>query len=186
MSFAIKFSWEFIQNLPLVSGLMLALHHWQAGRAVPAVSAVITGSLLGAVLIRLTEDKIVGRNQAGLQGNREPVSVTVTNFVMMSLFMLALTIYLAAGWSGVVTDLIAGGLLGLLLSAGQSRAAGRPIGRRHTLAFAAAFPAALIAIRLFSAALPAVISVLLITTTVTLIITYIDYGHFSTIKEGAN
>lgn len=186
MQFTTKFFWEFIQNLPLVAGLMLALQLWQDAFVISAFSAMLAGSFLGAILIRLTEQRIVDPNQAGkLPGNREPMAVTAANFVMMFLFTLALTIYLTAAWSSLVTDLLAGGLIGFILSAGQSKAAHRPVSWRHSLAFGAAFPSALITIRVFSAALPAIVGILLITAIVTLIITYIDYGHLSTI-EGAS
>lgn len=187
MQFKLIFFWEFIQNLPLVAGLMLAIQLWQEAIVAVAVGAMLAGSLLGAVLIRLTESRIVGRGQSGgLQNGREPVTVTVANIALMFLFTLLLTIYLTAIWSSIITDLLAGGVIGFVLSAGQSKAAGRSISWRHSLAFAAAFPAALITIRLLSTQLPVVIAILFITAVVTLIITFIDYGHLATIKEGAN
>lgn len=186
MQFITKFSWEFIQNLPLVGGLLLALQLGQKAQIGAAISAVLVGSLLGVVIIRLTEQKIVGDDRAGLQGNREPISVTITNFAMMFIIMTALTFYLTASWSSILTDLVAGAAIGFLLSAGQSLAASRAIGWRHTLAFSAAFPAALIIIRIFSAVLPLIPGILIVTTIVTLIITTIDYGPLATIGEGAN
>jgi hypothetical protein len=186
MSFGTMFFWEFVQNIPLVAGLMVALQLWEVS-IVSAVTAMTAGSVLGALLIRLTERRIVGQNEmVGLQEGREPISVTLTNIVFMFLFMLALTIYLGAAWSSIVTDLLAGALIGFILSAGQSKAAGAAVVWRHSLAFAAAFPAAIITIRLLSAVVPLPVSILLITGLVTLIITFIDYGHLSTIEEGAN
>lgn len=186
MQFRLMFFWEFIQNLPLVAGLMIGIQLWQDAFVVAAVGAMLVGALLGAVLIRLTESRIVGRDRAGLQDGQEPVAVTATNAALMFLFTLLLTVYLTAAWSSIITDLLAGSLIGFILSAGQSKAAGLPVSGRHSLAFAAAFPIALIAIRLLSAEQPVVINILLITTVVTLIITFIDYGHLATIKEGAN
>jgi hypothetical protein len=186
MQFRIMFLWEFIQNLPLVAGLMLAIQWWQASLLASSITAMISGSLLGAVLIRLTERNIVDENQAGLVGNREPIAVTVTNVVLMFLIMLILTVYLTAEWSNPLTDLPVGGLIGFLLSAGQSKAAGRPVGGRHSLAFTAAFPIALITLRLLSAALPMLFSIFLITLIVSLIITYIDYGHLTSVEGGTN
>lgn len=186
MQFFVKFSWEFIQNLPLVAGLMLALQLRQDGQNAAAFAAVFVGSLSGVAVIRLTEQKIVGDNLAGLQDSREPLTVTITNFAMMFIIMAALTFYLTADWSGIVTDLATGAAIGFFLSAGQSLAAGRPIGWRHTVAFSAAFPAALIIIRIFSAVLLLIPGILIITTVVTLIITTIDYGHLTSIEEGAN
>lgn len=187
MQFRTMFFWEFIQNLPLVSGLMLAVEFWRESFVPAAITAMTAGSLLGAVLIRLTERNILGRNDTGgLQGSREPITVTLTNLAMMLIFTFILTVYLTAEWSSLLTDLIAGIFIGFLLSAGQSLAAGRAINRRHSLAFAAAFPAALMIIRILSASLPISLGILLITIIVTLIITYIDYGHLTTIEEGAN
>lgn len=183
---AAMYFWEFIQNLPLVAGLMLALQWWQASLLVSSITAMISGSLLGAVLIRLTENYIVDEDQAGLVGNREPISVTLTNIVVMFGLMLILTIYLTAEWSNLITDVPLGALIGFALSASQSKAAGRPIGGRHTLAFTAAFPIALIALRTLSTALPVILSILLLTLIVTLIITYIDYGHLTSVEGGTN
>ncbi|MFZ0549109.1 MAG: hypothetical protein WAM60_26920 [Candidatus Promineifilaceae bacterium] len=188
MQFKTIFFWEFIQNLPLVAGLLAAIQLWQDSAVVAAVGTMFLGALLGATLIRLTEGKIVSqRPNHGLEEySQEPVSVTVTNIALMFFFSLALTIYLTADWSSFLTDLLAGGLIGFALSAGQSKAARSPVSIRHSLAFAAAFPAALITVRLLSAVFPIAISILVTTMLVTGIITLIDYGHLSTIKEGAN
>lgn len=186
MQFRLMFFWEFIQNLPLVAGLMVGIQLWQDAFVIAAVGVMLIGSLVGAILIRLTESRIVGRDQAGLHGGQEPLAVTLTNAVLMFLFTLLLTIYLTAVWSSIITDLLAGSLIGFILSAGQSKAANQPVSGRHSLAFAAAFPVTLITIRLFSAQLPVAAGILVITAVVTLIITFIDYGHLATIKEGAN
>ncbi len=186
MSFRTMFFWEFIQNVPLVGGLMIAIQWWQDSLLISSLTAMISGSLLGALLIRLTERQIVDEDQAGLVGNREPMAVTATNVVLMFLMMLILTVYLTAEWSSFLTDLVAGALIGFMLSAGQSKAAGRPMGGRHSLAFTAAFPLALISIRTLSATLPILINILLITIIVTLVITYIDYGHLTSVEGGTN
>jgi hypothetical protein len=178
--------WEFIQNLPLVAGLMLALQWWQESLMISSITAMISGSLLGAFLIRLTEKNIVDEDQAGLVGSHEPISVTLTNIVVMFILMFILTVYLTAEWSTVFTDIPLGALIGFTLSASQSKAAGRPIGGRHSLAFAAAFPIALIALRTLSTTLPVMPSILLLTLIVTLIITHIDYGHLTSIEGGTN
>jgi hypothetical protein len=181
------FFWEFIQNLPLVAGLMVAVQWWQAALLTASIGAMIAGSGFGALLIRLTEGNIVSRNQpSSSSGSREPVSVTITNIVLMFIFMLILTVYLTADWSSILIDLPLGGLIGFILSAGQSKAAGRAVSLRHSLAFTAAFPLALVTIRILSAGLPLLISILLITTVVTLIITFIDYGHLTSTKGGTN
>lgn len=187
MQFKTMFFWEFIQNLPLVAGLLLAIQLWQETLVFASITTMITGSLLGALLIRLTESNILGQSRiGGLQENREPITVTLTNIFLMFVFMFGLTVYLTAAWSSPLTDILAGALIGFILSAGQSLAARRTVNWRHSAAFAAAFPAALISIRFLSTFLPLILSILLITVIVTLIITYVDYGHLTTIGEGAN
>ena len=184
--FRIKYFWEFVQNLPLVVGLLLAIQAWQKGLPFTSIVVMILGSILGALLIRFTEQFIVPEDQAGLVGNMEPISVTLTNVVLMFIFMLVLTAYLTAVWSSLWTDLPVGSLIGVILSASQSKAARQPVSLRHSAAFAAAFPLALITLRLFSEALPLLISSLLITVIVTLTITYIDYGYSTSVEEGTN
>lgn len=165
---------------------MLAIAWWQKNLLLSAILAMGFGSLLGALLIRLTEEYIVQKDQAGLIWNREPIAVTLTNVVLMFVFMLMLTLYLTAVWSSPWTDLPVGGVIGLVLSASQSKAAKQPVSLRHSLAFAVAFPLALIALRLLANTFPIFISSLLITVLVTLAITYIDYGPLTLVKEGTN
>jgi hypothetical protein len=195
MRFAVMYFWEFVQNLPLVTGMMLALQWWQESQLFLAVTAMLAGSILGATLIRLTETYILYGGRPGetiVEGaekrsaEREPLAVTLTNMVIMFLIMLMLTLYLTAGWSSWLTDLLVGGLVGFTLSAAQSKAANEPVVLRHSLAFAAAFPVAILIIRFLSTALPIVAGIFLITTVITLIITQIDYGHLSTVSKGVN
>ena len=189
MRFALMYFWEFVQNLPLVAGMMLALQWWQESQLILAVTAMIVGSVLGAALIRLTETYILYGGRPGERieadaekrpGQREPLAVTLANVVMMFIFMLMLTLYLTAGWSSWLTDFLVGGLIGFILSAVQSKAAKEPVDLRHSLAFTAAFPVAILIIRFLSTAVPVLVSIILITTIITLIITLIDYGHLST------
>ena len=164
-------AWEFVQNLPLVTGFILALRAWQRNQYAGAIAWVIAGSLVGALLIRLTETRIVARRP-------EPLPVTLVNIAVMSLLMIAIISYLAAGWSSWQIDLLVGGAAGAALAIAQNLAARKRIGVGHLLAFVLAFPLALIGVRALANTLPILVVVLSITITVTVIISFIDYGVF--------
>ncbi|WP_420628839.1 hypothetical protein [Candidatus Leptofilum sp.] len=161
-------TWEFIQNLPLVAGLILALQFWRQEQWGTAVATIMAGSIIGSLLIRFTEAKIVTKR-------REPISVTITNIIVMSLLMLAVVAYVNASWSNWQVDLIVGALGGALLSAAQNLAAKKRIGVKHMLAFVFAFSVALIVIRTLVDILPTVATILLITIIVTVVISLVDY-----------
>ncbi len=162
-------TWEFIQNLPLVAGLILALQLWQQEQRLLALICILTGSVSGSLIIRFTEAKIVTKP-------REPLSVTFMNVIVMSLLMLVVIFYLAAQWSNWLTDLIVGGLMGVVLAVSQNLAAKKRIGIGHMMAFVIAFPLALISIRMLVNILPAIVAILLITFIITVVISFIDYG----------
>ena len=162
-------SWEFLQNLPLVAGFILAFQFWQQGQQLVAIVCIVASSVVGALIIRLTETKIVTKP-------REPLSVTFINIIVMSLLMLVVIFYLAAPWSNWQIDLIAGGLLGVVLAASQNLAAKKRIGIGHMMAFVFAFPLALISIRTLVHILPIVFTILLITLIITVVISLVDYG----------
>lgn len=177
MKFLQAFFWEFVQNLPLVIGFAVALELWQQRRGLGAVAVMLGGSTLGALTIRATEAKIVA-------GHREPWRVVMVNILVMTTLMLAIIAYLQTGWSNWATDIVGGIGAGIVLGIAQSLAAGEPIGIRHCLAFACAFPPALIGTRqLFAAQLPILVNVLIITAGVTFIITLLDYGPLSFKRE---
>ncbi|MCI0399008.1 MAG: hypothetical protein L0322_29300, partial [Chloroflexi bacterium] len=132
-------------------------------------ASTITGSLLGALLIGATEDRIVA-------GHREPPAVVLTNAAVMSLLTLGLGLYLLANWSNWRSDLLGGALIAVLLSAAQSAAARERIGLGHTAAFALAFPLGLMITRLLVELLPGWAAVLSITAIVTVVISLVDYG----------
>ncbi|MCP4415489.1 MAG: hypothetical protein GY805_02635 [Chloroflexi bacterium] len=162
-------AWEFIQNLPLITGLILALQLWRQDKWGTAVVCVVISSVIGSFMIRLTEVKIV-------TDHREPLSVTIMNIIVMSLLMLIFIFYLTARWSNWQVDLFVGGLAGVVLGAAQNLAAKKPIGIRHMTAFVFAFPLALIGIRTLVGILPTAITILTITIVVTVIISLIDYS----------
>lgn len=169
--------WEFLQNVPLVAGFILSLHFGGRGQWPAAVACLVGGSVAGALVIATTESKKV-------DGHREPPAVMLANAAVMSLLALGLTLYLLADWSNWRIDLLGGGLVAVALSAVQSKAAKEPIGLGHTVAFALAFPLALIAIRFFTTFLPPWVTIVIITTLVTVIITVIDYGPIDVSRGG--
>jgi len=161
--------WEFVQNLPLISGFVISLHLWRQDWWGPAIACMVAGSVAGALLIAVTESRIV-------EGHREPRRVIVINIITMSVSTLVLVAYLATGWSSWKTDVLVGPWLGIGVAVAQDMAAGQRIGVRHCLALACAAPLVLVGIRLLVVALPVWASISIITLVVTLLIVLIDYG----------
>jgi hypothetical protein len=163
--------WEFVQNLPLVIGFVLAFQFWKQGQWSGVLAAVIGSSFIGPLTIRATEPKKIDLN------HRPPLRVLVTNILVMALLMTGLIAYLLAPWSNWMTDVLIGVLAASLLGTAQSLAAKEPISLRHCAAFAFAFPLALISFRILLAfARPAWENILIITILITLIISVVDYG----------
>ena len=171
------FFWEFVQNLPLVVGFLLGLRLWQAGNPWLAGVCIVGGSLVGALAIRATEARIVA-------GHREPLRAVLVNIAVMSALMLVVVAYLSAAWSRWWTDLLAGSLVGLALGAAQDLAARSPIGLRHGAAFALAFALGLVGVRILAAVCPFLISALVITSVVTVAISWLDYGAVRDLASG--
>ncbi len=170
--------WEFVQNLPLVTGFVLALRLWQQGLEAAAIVCAVAGSLTGAWLISVTESKIV-------QGHREPWRVVIANTATMSILIVLLVLYLSARWSNWQTDLVGGLLAGAGLGVIQAWAAGERIGVRHCIALACATPPALILLRTLTTSQPPVVNVLGITLIATLIVVLIDYSsRFRSTAQG--
>jgi hypothetical protein len=167
--FGPTFFWEFVQNLPLIAGFLLALDLWQQAKPLPSLACMVAGSVTGSLVIWATEAKIVA-------GHREPLRVVVTNVAGIAALMLVLVAYLSAGWSRWWTDLVVGLLGGTALGVAQDLAAGSPIGWGHATAFALAFSLGLAGVRILSAALPLGASVLIVTAAVTALICMMDYG----------
>ena len=170
MRFLIVIFWEFLQNLPIFAGFVLAFDFWQKGNAWLALASILVGSILGSIMIALTESRKVA-------GHREPLSVLLTNIVVMATIMFALLAYLSAGWSGWLTDLLIGGLGGVTLGMAQSLAAKKKIGIRHCIALGLAAALVIIAVRvLLNVGWPIWVNVLSITILATLVISFIDYS----------
>jgi len=160
--------WEFVQNLPLVAGFLIALRLWGNGAYAAAIGCALAGAAGGALIIRATEARIVA-------GHSEPLRVVAANVLAMTGLAVAALAYLTASWSNWQTDLPAGALAGTLLAAVQSLASREPLSLGHCAAFACAFPPALIGVRLIDAILPLGVNILVITTALTLTIAAIDY-----------
>ncbi len=160
--------WEFVQNLPFVGGFVAALRLWSGGRIAVALACAVGGSVVGALLIRLTEGRIV-------TGHREPWRVVALNGLAGSLLTVALAAYHAVPWAGWASDLLLGAAAGGLLAVGQDLVGGERIGVGHALALAGAGALTLLAVRTLVAVLPALVSVGVVTAAMTLLIVLVDY-----------
>jgi hypothetical protein len=169
MRFLSTFFWEFMQNLPLVAGFILALKLWGQGKWPAAVACILAGSVAGSLIIRATESKIVA-------GHREPVRVVVANVMAMAMLMSVAVAYLAADWSSWGTDLLVGAVAGVAVGAIQDLVIGEPVGIRHCVALGCSAPIALVSARMFVAALSVWAGALIVTVVVTLIVGLVDYG----------
>ena len=169
--------WESVQNLPLIAGFVGGLSLWHGGCRWAAVACAVTGSVVGALVIRLTESRIV-------EGHDEPLAVVLVNMLTMSILTVGLVAYLSASWSNWKTDLGCGAVAGAGGALAQDLAAGEPIGIRHCIALGLAAPIALAGTRGLASTLPAWVNIVVITAVATLIISLIDYGPTHTQKAG--
>jgi len=165
---SVAFCWEFVQNLPLVTGFLLAVNFWQDSKIV-SIACLVLGSLIGAWAIYLTESRIV-------QEHREPPRVVVTNIVLMAVLMFLAVLYFSQSWPSWQTDLLLGLVIGFVLASAQSLAAGEKIGLRHCVALACAISLAMVGLRLFILPLPIWSGILILTSFLTLVITVWDYA----------
>ena len=168
---------ELVQNLPLMISFVAAVWLWGREYGRQAILFLMAGSIISSLLIRFTEPSI--------HGYHEPIGVTVVNFVSLGLVMALFTIYLGSEtkWCNWKTDLILGGLAGILVGTAQGAASpGAPIVgvAVHSLAFALSAPVALIGIRVLKTktSLEALTGSLVITALVTIIISLVDYSYF--------
>ncbi|MEJ2208439.1 MAG: hypothetical protein P8129_05310 [Anaerolineae bacterium] len=161
--------WEFLQNVPLVAGLLWGLDAWQAGKWGLAATWMVGGSVVGALAIRATEGRIVS-------GHREPWRVVLANVLVMAGLMFVVAVYLAAGWSAWWSDLLLGFGAGIGLGVAQDLAAGSPVGWTHAFALGLCVFLGLFGIRLLAVHWPPLPSVLVISGLVTVLIVVADYG----------
>jgi hypothetical protein len=172
------FCWEFLQNLPLIAGLLSGLSLWQDGRLVLAIACMFGGSAVGSLAIWATEARI-------MKGHREPPRVVFTNWLVFGGLMIGLAAYVSAPWSRWWLDLVLGAAAALALGAAQDWAAGSPLDVGHCAAMAAAFGLAVMGLRMLVASLPVLVNVLVITSAVTVVIVLVDYGPFSLKRLGS-
>jgi hypothetical protein len=170
--------WEFVQNLPMVAGFLLALESARRGAWLAAAAWAVAGSAVAAMAIALTESRIVA-------GHREEPRVVLINGLVMLLAMGGGVAYLAAGWSGLGTDVVLGGLAGTLMGVLQDLAAGERVGVVHCVALALAGAGTLVAVRVLAMALPTPVNILLLTGAITLVVGLMDYGRGSSARPGS-
>jgi hypothetical protein len=169
MNFLKILFWEFLQNLPILTGFTFAFKFWQQDRLWIAIACIVAGGTAGAVLIALTE----ARKQAGYQ---EPRAVLLANIVSITMIIFLTVVYLAAHWSNWLTDLAIGALGGAGLGIVQSLAARKRINGVHCVALGIASPLVLICIRwLLNIAWPVWANILSLSFLATVIISIIDY-----------
>lgn len=163
------FFWEFIQNLPLLTGFMMALRLWPQGKLGMAVVCLLTGSVVGSLAIHLTESRIV-------EGYREPWRATITNMVVITLLMLLYAVYLSALWSRWWTDLFIGLVGGSGLRITQDLVSRSSLNLGRCALFGLSCAITLIGLRVFSANFPMGLGILAATTVATVAIVLTDYG----------
>lgn len=177
MGFLRALFWEVIQNLPLIISFVVTVWLWARRHRIQAIVCLLAGSVISALFIRFTEPAI--------HGYHETVAVTIVNIVSLSVLMFLFAAYLGseAKWNNWRTDLILGGLAGILLGIAQGLASPGDllIGIIvHSLALALAAPVVLAGIRtLKTKTLPAALTGgLVITVMMTIIISLVDYSYF--------
>jgi hypothetical protein len=128
------------------------------------VGCVIAGSTASALLIAVTDHKIVA-------GHRESARMVLSNILAFSALTAVLIAYLHTGWSSWKTDLLAGGCAGFVLDRVQSRQSPG----RHTLAMLAAGGCGLALIRLLAGMPNWPVGLFISATVITLIVVALDY-----------
>jgi hypothetical protein len=168
--------WEFWQNLPVIVLFVVAVWLWAQGNRAKAIGCAVAGAVIGSLVIRFTE--------VMADGSREPVSVTLTNVVVLSVMQTLFMMYLGVEkeWSNWKTDVMLGGVAGVLMAITQALAASGAmlVGViLHSVALAMGGALVLIGVRklkgqsLIRAALYSV----LMTVTMTLVISLLDYSY---------
>lgn len=168
--------WEFWQNLPVIVLFVIAVWLWARKRKAGAIGCALVGAICGSLIIRFTETMP--------DGGREAVRVTVTNLIVLGGMQIPFMAYLGVEkeWSNYKTDLLLGAVAGLLLATSQGLATpdvqlGRVI--LHAIALAVVGAMALVGVRLLKTQplAKALLHSLLITVTMTLVISLLDYGY---------
>ena len=161
LEFLWLFVWEFAQNLPLVVGFIVALERWQQGEEMSAVACMVAGSVIAALVIRVTEPKI-------FEGHRESMLAVIANILTFSLLMLVLVAYLSTDWSRWWMDVAGGLIVAVVLAVVQDRAARERFGVIRSLALGLSCSVSLIFIRLLFKA-SSLINIVVVTVWFTLV-----------------
>ena len=168
--------WEFWQNLSVIVFFVVAVWLWAKGHRVKAVGCAVAGAVVGSLVIRFTE--------VMADGSREAMSVTLINMITLSVLQVLFILYLGVEkeWSNWKTDLMLGGVAGVLLAITQGLAApgGLLIGViLHSVALAMVGGIVLVGVRLLKGQplIKASLYSVLITVTMTLVISLIDYSY---------
>lgn len=168
--------WEFLQNLPVITGFVSAVWLWSRRERAKAIGCAVAGSIVGALVIRFTE--------VLASGGRESIAVTLVNVSTFGLFQIAFSAYFGAQkwWSNWKMDLALGGLCGALLAIAQGIASPQaPLVSivLHSVSLALAGGLVLVGIRSLNKRplLPALLYALLIVAAMTIVIGIIDYGY---------
>jgi hypothetical protein len=131
---------------------------------------VALGNVVGALFIRATEKNIVADFE-------EPWSTVILNIVTFSAAMMFVVLYSSASYGNWGTDILLGALLGVVVGVAQGLSTYRRIVVVHCIALVCTLALILIALRILTI-LPAVASILVLTTVATLAMGLIDYGPF--------
>ncbi len=168
--------WEFVQNLPAILFLIVALWLWTHHRRWQAALCIISGAVIVALTIRYTEPLTTGYHESW--------RMTLVNMAVLALLEPPFVVYLGgrARWSSWKTDLLLGGLAGVGFALAQGAvASGAPlIGIvLHSVALGVAGGLVLVGVRMTrdKPLRTALAQAVLIVAFMTLIIGIIDYAY---------
>jgi hypothetical protein len=170
---------EYLQNLPILVGLMLALKTPNWGLSLVSVALGAFGT---ALTIHLTE-RIKLRDQ--VSGNPTPLLVNAITFLVGSgIYLVYFRLVRSAVPFPVLADVILGGGLGLLM--GLAQGYGRGVGRldrddwMHIIGLLLAGAALCIIIGFAADSWPPLVAALILCVIMTLIIVRLDYWELIT------
>lgn len=177
MKYLNALKWEFLQNLPMILGFLVAARLWR-GNLPLALGVLIIGIGLGILLMHYTEPLLhKERYSPNWRGD-------LLNLVLFMVFALPFLYYFSTEnrWINWKSDLIAGVVVGVLLTLGQAIGWTGKKSRMvlHGIAMAVSFPLILIGLR-YALKIEAWLWMLgvgaLVTLLASMLITLIDYGE---------
>ena len=144
MKFLKVLFFESLQNLPMILGFIFAARTWEQNMPI-ALIILTAGVLLGVLIMHFTEPKI----------HQEPIEPSykgdIINFVLFMVLAIPFIFYFKSEnrWISWKMDIIAGLMVGVLLTMGQSLSWEGSKSRMimHGLAMAVSFPLILLSIR---------------------------------------